>query len=146
MARGTGGRWVNGTLITRASILEAASDLGGVAVREVKSSSRTLRLYRVRMAYVWLAHTHLDVSWPQISKMICRDHTTAIHAYRAATNHNNLCLRNQTLQLIGAVENHFGLPYSFPDARFALASWRVARAARLKTIAVNGRAVSSAGS
>lgn len=116
--RAIGGRVINGVLLNRATILAAACKIADVSEQEVKSPSRFYNIYRVRVAYIWIARTHLGVSFPQIGRLISRDNSTVRHAFKTVNTHRRLGLRLSITQLIGAVENHFGLPYSFPDARF----------------------------
>ncbi len=77
-------RWARHTGLF-AQLLRDAERLTNVSVREISGRSRHVHIVRARFAVVWAARKGLGKSAPEIGRLLDdRDHTSIIHAERAA--------------------------------------------------------------
>lgn len=67
-------------------VVREACRLAGISLTDFKSASKVAANANARKASVYVLHRRRpDLSWPQIARIVYRtDHTTAIHAFRAA--------------------------------------------------------------
>jgi hypothetical protein len=68
-------------------IRECAAD-AGLTVNDLRSEGRVRKLARARQFAMWRIAKETSLSLPQIGRLLCRDHTTVLHAIRLM-NHQN---------------------------------------------------------
>lgn len=66
-----------------ADIVALASDVSGIPSERIYGQRRTREIVRVRMA-CYLVARETGVSYPEIGRIMCRDHSTVIHGERIA--------------------------------------------------------------
>ena len=70
--------------MTIAQIAAAASDIFGVPVRVLMGKAQDKSTRLPRFAVYWVARNHLGYSYPQIGRIMDRDHSTVVHGVARA--------------------------------------------------------------
>jgi hypothetical protein len=63
-------------------VVQAVCSFYGMSMEEIKSDRRYNRITKPRMVAAYLARTLTTASWGQIAKVLKKDHTTMMYAYR----------------------------------------------------------------
>lgn len=72
-------------------ILREISRATGISIDDMRGSSRKRAIVRARkQAYYELAARRRELSWGDVGKALCKDHTSAIHGVRSWAEEHNL--------------------------------------------------------
>lgn len=64
------------------ALIQAAAGLYGSTVDDIRSEGQAASTTKARMLSCWLLREH-GLSYPEIGRLLCVHHTTAMHAVRA---------------------------------------------------------------
>jgi len=67
---------------TPRKIIDATCSVYGLKYAQLSGASRNKTLVEARWVAMWMMRTVLKMSYPEIGKVLMRDHTTVIHAMR----------------------------------------------------------------